>query len=78
MSCKCQDLKGFELIMFNAKDYEQRTNRKTAVFVVGKETLSFTELANIDKVDGICCYFTTDGVEHKITKPKTEKKTKKK
>ena len=68
MSCNCKEMEGFELVMFKAKSYEQKTGKKAAVFVVNKKTPSFTDLSNVNSVDGICCYFTTDGVEHDIIK----------
>jgi hypothetical protein len=61
-------MEGFELVMSNAKAYETRTGKKAAVFVVNKTTPSFTDLSNVSKVVGICCYFTTDGVEHELEK----------
>ena len=61
-------MEGFDLAMFKAQQFERKTNKKAAVFVVNEKTASFTDLSNIDKVEGICCYFTTDGKEHEIEK----------
>lgn len=69
MPCNCKELEGFDLVMFKAKSYEAKTGKKAAVFIVGKKVPSFTDLENISKVENICCYFTTDGVEHEIVKP---------
>ena len=68
MSCNCKQMKGFDLVMFKAKSYESKTGNKAAVFIVNKTTPSFTDLKNVNKVADICCYFTTDGVEHPIKK----------
>ena len=76
MSCNCKKAEGFDLVMMNAKIYENQTGKKAAVFIVNKTTPSFTDLKNIKKVDGICCYFTTDAIEHEIVKP-LSRKTKK-
>lgn len=69
MACNCKQMEGFDLVMFKAKSYENKTGKKAAVFIVDKKTPSFTDLSNIDKVQNICCYFTTDGIEHDIVKP---------
>lgn len=73
MGCNCKEMKGFDLTMFKARAYEQKNKKQAAVFVINEKTVSFTDLSNIEKVSGICCYFTTDGVEHEI---KVSKKTK--
>lgn len=67
MGCNCRDMKGFDLTMFKAKSFENKTGKQAAIFIKG-ETVSFTDLSNIGKVEGICCYFTTDNVEHEIVK----------
>lgn len=69
MACNCKEMKGFDLVMFKAKQFELKTGKKAAVFIVNKKTPSFTELNNIFNVEGICCYFTTDGEEHLFIKP---------
>lgn len=74
MSCNCKNMKGFDLVIYKAKQYESSTGKKAAVFVVDKKTLSFTDLSNVKKVQGICCYFTTDGIEHELPKPKVKTK----
>ena len=68
MPCNCKELEGFDLVMFKAKSYEIKTGKKAAVFVVNKTTPSFTDLSEVSKVNNICCYFTTDGIEHQIVK----------
>lgn len=68
MPCNCKELEGFDLVMFKAKSYEIKTGKKAAVFVVNKTTPSFTDLIEVSKVNNICCYFTTDGIEHEIVK----------
>ena len=72
MSCNCKEMEGFALVMFKARSFEEKTGKKAAVFVVNKTTPSFTELENVNNVEGICCYFTTDGVEHKLEKKVVE------
>lgn len=72
MACNCKEMEGFDLVMFKAKSYETKTGKKAAVFIINKKTPSFTGLSGIGKVEGICCYFTTDGVEHKVEKPVKE------
>lgn len=65
-------MEGFDLVMFKSVKFEERTGQKAAVFVVDKKMPSFTDLRNIEKVEGICCYFTTDGKEHDLPEKETE------
>lgn len=74
--CNCREKKGFALVLSKAVAFEKSSGKEAAIFSVG-EAISFTDKSNINKVDDICCYFTTDNVEHKIVKAK-KKSTKKK
>lgn len=74
MGCNCKKKEGFDLVMSKAQQYEIQTGKKAAIFVINEKTVSMTDLSNIDKVSGICCYFTTDGKEHK-TQSVSESKT---
>ena len=65
--CNCRNKVGFDLAMSQASKFESNSNRKAAVFVRDGKP-SFTEESNINKIEGICCYFTTDGIEHQIIK----------
>lgn len=75
MGCNCKDLEGFDLVLFKARDYENKTQKTAAIFVIN-DIPSFTDKDNISKINSICCYYTTDGKEHKITKKKTAPKKK--
>lgn len=74
MGCNCKEIKGFDLALINAISFERTTGKKAAIISVGG-IASFTDLANVKKVQGICCYYTTDNVEHKI--PRRKKTVKK-
>lgn len=69
MGCNCKDIEGFDKALINAIKFEKATGKEAAIFKVGS-TVSFTDKKNIKKVKDICCYYTTDKVEHKIPKPK--------
>ncbi len=73
--CNCKSKKGFNLVMSKAVAFESKTSREAAVFVKN-DRVSFTERSHINKVEGICCYFTTDNVEHQIEKPKKRQRKK--
>lgn len=63
--CKCTEKKGFSQVLSKAVQFEQMTGKEAAIFAVG-EIPSFTDKANINDVQGICCYYTTDLQEHKL------------
>ena len=75
MGCNCKEIEGFDAVLLKAIGYEKNTRNKAAIIKINN-VASFTDLSNVKKVKGICCYYTTDRVEHKI--PKTIKKVSKK
>ena len=76
MACNCKEIKGFDKAILDGLSFERLTGKKAAIISIGG-IASFTELANVKKVKGICCYATTDRKEHKIVRPKKRKSLKK-
>lgn len=66
MGCNCKEKIGFPLALSNAKKFEVKTGKTAAIFMVN-DVISFTDKKNIRKVKEICCYYTTNGKEHKIS-----------
>lgn len=75
MGCNCKKIEGFDAVLGKAILFEKNTG-KTAAIINVRGVASFTDLTNVQKVKGICCYYTTDRTEHKIVRPR--KKTVKK
>ncbi len=76
MACNCKEIKGFKKAIIDGSAFERNTGKKAAIIsILG--VASFTDLANVKKIKTICCYYTTDGVKHKIVRPKKRKTTKK-
>lgn len=65
--CNCREKKGYALALSQALSFERSTGKQAAIFSKN-DILSFTDKANINKVEGICCYYTTDNKEHKVVK----------
>ena len=75
--CNCIKKKEFETALFQAIAFERASKKEAAIFMKDG-VISFTDKSNIDKIEGICCYSTTDRVEHKIVVAKVAKKAPKK
>ena len=76
MGCNCKEIKGFDKAIIDGSAFERNTKKQAAIISIGG-IASFTDLANVKKIKDICCYYTTDRVEHKIVRPKKRKTTKK-
>lgn len=65
--CNCTNKPAFTMQMANATRIEKLTGKPQAVYTNGG--IFFGELKAVKKLN-ICCYYTTDGKEHKIVKKK--------
>ena len=70
--CKCQETAGFKQQMSTAKRKETETGEAHAVFVLTNPITQEKHVFECKESDlndamGICCYFTTDEVEHVYT-----------
>lgn len=66
--CNCTKKPAFTMQMANATRVEKLTGKPQAVYTNGGG-IFFGELKAVKKLN-ICCYYTTDGKEHKIVKKK--------